>query len=116
MSSTALPSVTAAMETMHPSAPISLEEYIRTSYHPDCDFVDGHIEERNLGEYDHSHLQVALGAWFFSHRTEWKIRVSSEYRTRVSPNRIRIPDVSIIPSFGIPEGMPFRNPINLPKH
>jgi hypothetical protein len=33
---------------------ISLEEYLHTSYHPDCDFVDDHIEERTLGESDHA--------------------------------------------------------------
>lgn len=29
---------------------LSIEEYLRSSYHPDADFVDGEIEERNLGE------------------------------------------------------------------
>jgi len=32
------------------AATISLEEYLSTSYSPDCDFVDGQIEERNVGE------------------------------------------------------------------
>ncbi len=27
---------------------LSIEEYLHTSYHPDCDFVDGHLEERNV--------------------------------------------------------------------
>src|SRR5579875_879313 len=27
---------------------ISVEEYLSTSYRPDCDYVDGEIEERNL--------------------------------------------------------------------
>ena len=25
---------------------VSVEEYLSTMYHPDCDYVDGHIEER----------------------------------------------------------------------
>ena len=29
---------------------ISVEDYLATAYEPDCDFVDGHIEERNVGE------------------------------------------------------------------
>ena len=86
-----------------PPALLSIEEYLSTSYHPDRDFVDGILGERNAGEFDHSHLQIALGAWFFNHRAEWKIRVSSEYRTRVSPSRIRIPDISIIPEDGVKE-------------
>ncbi len=32
---------------------ISLEEYLRTSYHPDRDYVDGEVQVRNLGEFDH---------------------------------------------------------------
>jgi hypothetical protein len=31
---------------------VSVEEYFATSYRPDCDYVDGVIEERNLGEMD----------------------------------------------------------------
>jgi Uma2 family endonuclease len=77
------------------STQISLEEYLRTSYRPDCDFIDGQIEERNVGETKHGLLQVELGFWFRSHRDEWKIRVISELRTRVSKNRVRIPDISV---------------------
>ena len=36
---------------------LSIDEYLRTSYHPDADYVDGEIEERNLGEYEHAKLQ-----------------------------------------------------------
>jgi hypothetical protein len=39
---------------------ISVEEYLSTSYRPDCDYVDGLVEERNLGEYDHAAVQSAL--------------------------------------------------------
>ena len=43
---------------------VSLEEYLTTAYEPDCDFVDGDLEERNLGEWDHSRLQLKIGAYF----------------------------------------------------
>ena len=84
-----------AAATQTVPALVSLEEYLRTSYHPDCDFVDGQIEERNLGEFEHSTIQIAVGAWFFNHRAEWQIRVASEYRTRVSESCVRIPDISV---------------------
>ena len=29
---------------------ISVREYLSTSYRPDCDYVDGEVQERNLGE------------------------------------------------------------------
>ena len=38
------------MTTTH----LSLEEYLRTDYEPDCDYVDGELEERNAGELQHS--------------------------------------------------------------
>jgi Uma2 family endonuclease len=81
-----------------PAAQLSLEEYLHTSYRPDCDFVDGEVEERNVGEREHSILQIALGAWFFNRRSEWRIVVMSEQRTRVSQNRVRLPDVCIVSS------------------
>jgi len=37
---------------------ISVQEYLATSYRPDCDYVDGRVEERNLGEYNHAKLQA----------------------------------------------------------
>ena len=40
---------------------ISLEEYLQTSYHPDCDYVDGEVQERNWGEFDHATVQMFLG-------------------------------------------------------
>ena len=39
---------------------ISIREYLNTSYRPDCDYVDGVVEERNLGELDHGWVQGNL--------------------------------------------------------
>jgi Uma2 family endonuclease len=77
------------------STQISLEEYLHTSYRPDCDFVDGQVEERNVGETKHGLLQVEVAFWFRSHKSEWNIRVITELRTRVGRTRVRIPDVSV---------------------
>ena len=78
----------AAATAVSPS--LSLDEYLHTVYKPDCDFVDGHLEERNVGELEHGLLQIELGYWFRLHRDEWNIRVVSELRTRVSAQRVRI--------------------------
>jgi Uma2 family endonuclease len=82
--------------TQSPAELLTIEEYLRTAYHPDCEFVDGILEEKNMGEREHSILQVALAAWFFYHRKEWKIVVMSEQRTRVSEDRVRLPDVCLV--------------------
>ena len=75
---------------------ISLEEYLRSSFHPDCDYVDGEVQERNLGEFDHAAVQMFLGNWFFLHRDEWKLHVLPEMRIRVSPTRVRIADICLM--------------------
>ena len=77
------------------SMTMTMEEYLHTSFRPDCDFVDGVVEERTLGETTHSLLQAELVFWFRSRRREWNVRVMSELRTRVSKTRVRIPDVTV---------------------
>ena len=42
---------------------IPLSEYLATTYRPDCDYVDGEIQERNFGELDHGSVQLFLGAF-----------------------------------------------------
>ena len=74
---------------------ITLEQYLHTAYHPDCDFVDGHLEERTMGGTRHARLQMQLGHWFILHEREWNVCVMSELRTRVSPTRVRLPDVTV---------------------
>jgi len=75
---------------------IPIEQYLRTPYHPDRDYVDGEIHERTLGEREHNRLQIVLGAWFLAHEKAWGIYVLSEQRTRVSSSRVRVPDLCLL--------------------
>ena len=75
---------------------ISVSEYLKNSYRPDCDYVDGRIEERNVGEHDHAALQAELIFWFRQHQEEWNIEVLPEQRVQVSPTRFRVPDVCLV--------------------
>ena|ERR1035441_1241877 len=75
---------------------ISIEEYLSTTYRPDVDYVDGEIEERNLGEFDHADLQTQISTIFRNRQKDWGVRVVVETRTRVSPTRVRIPDVCVL--------------------
>ena len=77
--------------------PISVSEYLHTSYEPDCDYVDGVIEERNLGELDQSDVQDSLLAWFRTHSKKWGYRAVPEIRVQVFATRFRVADVCIIP-------------------
>jgi len=75
---------------------ISVEEYLATSYRPDCDYVDGRLVERNVGERDHSSLHAALSSFLFSRRKQWGIQVFVEQRIQVRPQRYRVPDICVI--------------------
>ncbi len=77
-------------------SPITLDEYLHTSYHPDCDFVDGEVQERLWGELDHSNTQGALIHWFAARDKEWDTRTLLSLRIRVAPTRIRVADVCLI--------------------
>jgi Uma2 family endonuclease len=75
---------------------ISIDEYLRTSYHPDADFVDGQIEKRNLGEFEHARLQNIIAAVFYNNEKSWNVISVVEQRIRVAKNRVRICDVCLI--------------------
>src|ERR1700710_2743353 len=80
----------------HLSKLISVDEYLNTTYRPDVEYLDGVIEERNLGEFDHGDLQLALGSLLRLRQQEWAIRVVVETRVQVAPTRFRVPDVCVL--------------------
>jgi len=45
---------------MDATALVSVEEYLSNVYEPECDYLDGEIEDRNGGEKDHSKLQFKI--------------------------------------------------------
>ncbi len=78
--------------------PWSVREYLRTSWSPDREFVDGRIEERNLGEKEHSIIQRYLTFLFMLKREEWQVQVFPELRTQTRATRFRVPDVLVVRS------------------
>lgn len=82
---------------MATAAPYSLEQYLRTDFEPDAELVDGEIEERNVGEYEHCLLQWAITEWFRKHDKAWGTRSIQELRSRLLSGNVRIPDVSVWP-------------------
>ena len=78
------------------AVPISLAEYMDTSYEPDCDFVDGFLEERNVGKSKHSDAQTRLIIWLGAMQKQQGFRVRTDQRVQVAPRRVRIPDVCLI--------------------
>ena len=78
------------------STAISVDEYLHTVYRPDCDYVDGQVIERNVGEFDHSTVQGILVGQLREMSRKLHIRVLPELRMRVSPTRFRIPDICVM--------------------
>ena len=74
---------------------IPVSEYLRTSYSPDCDYVDGEVQERNLGELDHSDLQLRFLELLSTPANKTYLRANPEVRVQVAPARFRVPDVCI---------------------
>ena len=97
------------MPIMATGSLVSSHEYLNTSYRPDCDYLDGVVLERNVGEYDHGRLQVAVCGYYLIRRKEWGIDVVPAQRVQVSATRFRVPDVCVIADVGKPEQI-FRTP------
>ncbi|HTU48227.1 MAG TPA: Uma2 family endonuclease [Bryobacteraceae bacterium] len=76
---------------------VSLEEYLNTSYEPDCDYVDGVLEERNVGKSRHSETQGLIIGLLLALRRQLGFRVKPEQRVQVSPTRVRVADVCLVP-------------------
>jgi Uma2 family endonuclease len=75
---------------------IPVSEYLDTIYHPDREYVDGEVRERNVGKWEHARVQWLLAGWFGSHELAWNVIGSTEQRVRVSPTRMRIPDLVVL--------------------
>jgi Uma2 family endonuclease len=75
---------------------VSVDEYLHTSYDPDCDYVDGEIVERNVGDTDHSDCQGRIYAYLLNRSKQLRIYPLVEERVQVSASRFRVPDVCLV--------------------
>ncbi|MBV9083469.1 MAG: Uma2 family endonuclease [Acidobacteriaceae bacterium] len=95
---------------MSTATAVPLREYLETTYRPDCEYIDGELLERNVGEWDHSRLQMLLSAYLHTRERQLRIVVVVEQRVQVKPIRFRVPDISVLlrpPSSGIVTEPPF---------
>jgi Uma2 family endonuclease len=87
---------------------VPLSEYLETSYRPDCDYLDGELLERNVGEWDHSRLQGLLYRYLSNREKQWGILVVPEQRVQVKARRFRVPDILVLT--GPPTGPIIKEP------
>lgn len=76
---------------------VSVEEYLNSNYDPDCDYIDGELIERNMGEQNHGRLQARITQWLMARENPSRYRTLVEVRLRVRRDRFRIPDLMLIP-------------------
>jgi len=97
------------MRTMASATLLSVGEYLAGSYHPDCEYIDGLLVERHLGERDHSETQREFLVYLHARRRELNIHVFPEQRIQVSAARFRVPDLCVVVGRN-PEEMIFTRP------
>jgi len=69
----------------------------RNPFRPDCDYINGEIQERNWGEEDHCDLQARLIELLVAPANKLHVRANPEIRVQVKPENFRVPDVCVRP-------------------
>jgi len=75
---------------MDPATLVSVEEYSHTDYSPDCDYVDGVLEDRNVGKNKHAETQTEIAYFLRRLRERLKIFVLVEQLVQISATRFRV--------------------------
>ena len=83
---------------MATSTIVPLEEYLHTSYEPECEWIDGVLKEKSMPDGYHGYFQGLLLIFFQKRQAEFGLRALSEVRIRVSQRHYRVPDVLVIPA------------------
>jgi Uma2 family endonuclease len=75
---------------------VPVEEYLSTAYEHDCEYDDGVIVERPLGEFEHAYLQTLLATLFTNNMEKWGVFGIVEQRVQINPHRFMVPDVCVL--------------------
>ena len=86
---------------------MDVEEYLHTSFDgSDCEYLDGEVVERNMGEIPHGDVQLALGRALSTLRPTLGIRVIPEIRIQIHGRRFRVADLAVWRHDDIGTGIP----------
>jgi Uma2 family endonuclease len=96
---------------MSVETPLSVEDYLNTSYTPDVEYRDGVVVERNVGEQAHAWLQGLLTLYIGNRRKQWNVRMYPELRVNVRENWFPIPDLCLYPEPGFEGPYPTTPPL-----
>jgi Uma2 family endonuclease len=84
------------MASASTSVLVPLETYLKTVYRPDCDWLDGQLKERNMGESPHATVQGFLAFIFRGNAGTWNIRSFPEQRVQTSALHYRVVDLCVV--------------------
>ena len=86
---------------------MDVDEYLRTSFDgPDCEYLDGEVVERNMGEIPHGDVQGNLYGLLRRFRARLGVRVIPEIRIQIHPRRYRVADIAVWRNDDIGTGIP----------
>ena len=86
---------------------MDVEEYLHTSFEgSDCEYFDGEVVERKMGEIPHGDVQLALGRALSTRRPTLGIRVIPEIRIQIHGRRFRVADLAVWRHDDIGTGIP----------
>jgi Uma2 family endonuclease len=71
---------------------VSVEEYLRTEFEHDAEYVEGRIVERPMPQKPHSKLQAFLVRSLYDRVLVWP---EQRVRTKAHPARYRVPDLCV---------------------
>jgi Uma2 family endonuclease len=98
-------------EAMSTKLLMDVEEYLRTSFDgSDCDYLDGEVVERNMGELPHADVQGNLLRLLQRLRSKLGIRVVPEIRIQIHSRRFRLADLALWRGDDIGTNIPTKPP------
>ena len=73
---------------------VPVSEYLEQTYNPDCEYIEGFLQERNAGEISHGDAQSAVDAYArYQIQGFWS---GVEVRVQIKADRFRIPGVTVV--------------------
>ncbi len=74
---------------------VSVEEYLHTTYEPECEYVEGRLLPKRMGSKRHSRLQLLLARVLSDAEGSHDLYVYPEFRIKIGENRFRVPDLAV---------------------
>lgn len=77
-------------------AVISLDEYLNTSYEPECEYVDGELVPKAMPTKDHARLQFHITRLLYRYEQAGLCQITTEQSVRVRETAVLVPDVCLL--------------------